>query len=238
MNLQQMLYFIHKNAVGTFGPVDQQQYVYLLTSAKSMLAEYTASRISLRKSVDVLIGKSDLFIDRPTQPDAQRIVANVVKTDELLVFSNRDVLRNHGFLCSKHLPQPEPLDLGNLSIDWNKTRNHVATFYYCLEALHYEIFRVRVWAQAVTEGERGGEPDEKTMEKPGTQLSTETIKQIEDDFDLQTRRLNDFIAVATAKIEEMRTPDERQWCLTSPLFLLRRLNDLNMPNIQGFMEPV
>jgi hypothetical protein len=204
MNLQQMLYFTHKNAVGTLGPVDQQELKYLLMSAKSILAEYTASRISLRKSVDVLIGKSDLFIDRPTRSERQRIATNATNTEELLVFSNRDVLRSQGFVCSKHLPQPEPINLGNLSIDWKQTRNHVATFYYCLEELHYEILPVRVWAQAGTEGERGGQLDEKMTEKPALQISKERMKQIEDDFHLQTRRLNDFIAVATAKIEEMR----------------------------------
>jgi hypothetical protein len=61
-----------------------------------------------------------LFIDRPMRSEAQRIVTNVAKTDELLVFSNRDVLRDHGFLCSKHLSQPEPTNLKNVSIDWIK----------------------------------------------------------------------------------------------------------------------
>jgi hypothetical protein len=213
MNLQQMLYYTYKNAVGAFGPVEQQQSNYLLMSAKSILAEYTTSRTSLRKSVDVLIGKSDLFIDRPTRSEAQRIVPNVAKTDELLVFSNRDVLRDHGFICSKHLSQPEPTKLANLSIDWTQTRNHVATFYYCLEEIHSEIFPVRVWT--ATAGERGGKtpdektpgektPDERTPEKLAIQLSKEQRKQIEDDIDIQTRRLHDFIAVTTGKIEEMR----------------------------------
>jgi hypothetical protein len=60
-------------------------------------------------------------------------------------------------------------------------------------------------------GERGGQLDEKTTGRPDIQLSKERMKQIEGDFDPQTRRLNDFIAVATAKIEELRlrTKDNR-----------------------------
>jgi hypothetical protein len=203
------LYYTYKNAAGVFGSVDEQQLNYLLSSTRSVLAEYNTARIGLRKSVDVLIGKSDLFIDRPIRSQAQRIVANVAKTDELLVFSNRDVLRSYGFLCSKHLSQPTPTKLGNISIDWTQTRNHVATFYYCLEELHSELFPVRVWAQAFVVGEQRGPPgekkaDDKTAGKPGAQLSKEQMKQIEGDFDLQTKRLSDFIAVGTGKIEQMR----------------------------------
>ena len=46
--------------------------------------------------------------------------------------------------------------------------------------------------------------DEKTAGKPSVQFSKEQMKQIEDDFELQTKRLNDFIAVGTGKIEQMR----------------------------------
>jgi hypothetical protein len=203
MNLQQILYFTHKNAAGAFGANNPQQLNYLLMSAKSILADYTASRLTLRKSVDVLIGKSDLFIDRPARPEAQRSVTNVAKTDDLLVFSNRDILRGQGFRCSEHLSQPEPINLKTLSIDWQQTRNHVGTFYYCLEDLHTRIFDIRVWAHAA-EVQPAGQPDEKTTPKPAVQLSDEDKKQIEHGFDLQTRRLNDFIAVTTARIEEMR----------------------------------
>jgi hypothetical protein len=66
------------------------------------------------------------------------------------------------------------------------------------------MFPVRVWAQAATIAEREAQPEEKTTGNSGAQLSKERMKQIEDDFELQTRRLNDFIAVGTAKIEEMR----------------------------------
>jgi hypothetical protein len=203
MNLQQILYFTHKNAAGTFGPNDLQQLNYLSTSARSVLADYTASRLNLRKSVDILIGKADLFIDRPARPEAQRSVTNVAKTDNLLVISNRDILRGEGFRCSEHLSQPEPINLKTLSIDWQQTRNHVGTFYYCLEDLHSRIFDIRVWAHAV-EVQRAGQPDETTAPKPAVRLSDENMKQIEHGFDLQTRRLSDFIVVTTARIEEMR----------------------------------
>jgi hypothetical protein len=203
MNLQQILYFTHKNAAGAFGSVDPQRLNYLSVSAKSILADYTASRLTLRKNVDVLIGKSDLFIDRPARTEAQRSVANVAKTDDLLVFSNRDILRGQGFRCSEHLSQPKPINLNTLSIDWQQTRNHVGTFFYCLEDLHSEIIDIRVWAHAI-EVQRVGQSDEPTAPKPAVQLSDTKMKQIEHGFDLQTRRLNDFIAVTTARIEEMR----------------------------------
>jgi hypothetical protein len=74
---------------------------------------------------------------------------------------------------------------------------------------HSSLFPVRVWTQTTILGEQKGPPgetkaDEKAAGKLVAQLSKEQMRKIEGDFDLQTKRLSDFIAVGTGKIEQMR----------------------------------
>jgi hypothetical protein len=211
MNLQQILYFTFKSASGGQGSVDRQQLNYLTNSGKTILAEYTAERTALRKSVDILIGKADLFIDRPTRSYDERLTApDQVKSNENKVFSNRAVLKTAEFDCAKNMPQPIPITVGKISIDWRQTRDHVATFYFCLEDLHYMIYPARVWAIQATVRDLqrlGGsvnefEPDAAEHQPP--RLPLEQEDKIEDGFDLQATRLNDFITLSTNKIEEMR----------------------------------
>jgi hypothetical protein len=210
MNLQQILYFTHKSAAGGQGPVDPQQLNYLLNSGKTILAEYTAERTSLRKSVDILIGKADLFIDRPTRSYDERLpAADQVKSNKGKVFSNRTILRTAGFDCARDMPQSKPITLGTISIDWRQTRDHVAAFYFCLEEIHYAIYPMRVWAIQATmhdlqrTGSSAHGSDDAAELRPRP-LPLEKVGQIEDGIDLQATRLNDFITLSTNKIEEMR----------------------------------
>jgi hypothetical protein len=203
VNLQQMLYFTYK---GALGDVDETEKQYLSKAGKAIVLDYTVLRTALRKSVDVLTAKADLFIDRPTRSDSQRVVSNSAD-QEPQVFSNRDMWRNNGMDCKKHLPQKELITVGKLTVDWTQTRTHVAMFYYCLEEVHLSIYQIRVWASQIAGDDAPSTmpPDNKSKaESRADTLSEHTMKEIEDAFILETRRLNEFITLATLKIEQIR----------------------------------
>lgn len=202
MNLQQILYFTHDAITDNSNDANARRYLSL--SAKQVFDEYATARIALRKNIDVLIGKADLFIDRPTRLDSERIEPD----SGIQVFSNRDLLRGAGFDCDKHLPQTTRLDLSGISIDWAQARYHTATFYYCLERLHYLLLRTRVWAMTQTaaadDSQKNAPERQPEKESQGLQYTKEEMGQIEKEFDLQTRRLNELIALFAKKIEQMR----------------------------------
>jgi hypothetical protein len=204
MNLQQILFYTYKSALE---PDDEHHLKYLATSGQKILTEYTEGRTALRKSIDVLTGKADLFIDRPTRPDNKRLTNhNQFTSDKVQVSSNRQLLKGIGFSCEKDLPRQDSRKFGEIEIDWMQTANHVATFYYCFDDLHYSIFPARKWAlQAVVRDDPRAAANENhdIVQQPGS-LPREKIDEIELCLGLETRRLNDFITLSTNKIEEMR----------------------------------
>ncbi len=200
MNLQQILYYTHID-----DNKDALVRKYLAMAAKDIVKDYTVARIALRKNIDVLIGKADLFIDRPMRPDSERIASD----GGIQVFSNRDLLHDAGFDCDKHMPQADRLDLAGISLDWTQARYHTATFYYCLERLHYLLLPTRVWATMQTGGSdsqpRNGTDEQiEGGERPSSPFTKDQREQIEKGFNLQTRRLNELIALFAKKIEQMR----------------------------------
>jgi hypothetical protein len=209
MNLQQMLFYMYREALGYDGktPVDDLTTKYDVTNAKAISNDYFTSRTALRKNIDVLIAKADLYLDRPTKSEGERVV-DQPPTDEPQVFSNRDLLRENGFNCKQHLPmKSERVRVGNITLSWNQARHHVATFYYCLEDIHYSLFPIRAWATMDTTTSH--DPRMKILDdgmKADEQI-TDWIKEmdeIEKKLDLQTKRLNALIKLSTSKIEEIR----------------------------------
>jgi hypothetical protein len=196
MNLQQILFYSYKNAAGFLGPIDDQTRFFLSESAKEQAKEYFAARTSLRKNIDVLAGKTSLFIDRPVETDERRV--ELLKQPEYVV-SDRDSLRSEGFTCQLNLPRSDPRfeELKTRSIDWNSARDQVATFYWCLDEIHNEMLFVRVWAQSgkIADGDKDNCARQHMMWKS------------QHDIELQTVRLNALIAVSTKKIEQLRLRD-------------------------------
>ena len=73
VNLQEILFFTYKNALGHYGSVDVKTKAYLTRNANKAYTDYVDTRTALRKNIDVLAGKAELFIDRPLQPDHRAI---------------------------------------------------------------------------------------------------------------------------------------------------------------------
>jgi hypothetical protein len=206
MNLQQILYYTYQMALGYDGSVDELTVKHLSTNAKATWTDYFSSRISLRKNIDVLIAKADLYIDRPTKPESQRVISES-PDDGPRVFSSRDSLTENGFVCKEHMPAgPAKVTVGKITLSWKKVKHHVATFYYCLEELHTSLLPIRVWASMNATGD--AQPikiaDDRIKVDEHIKLSKERMEEIKEDLNLQTRRLNALIVLSTAKIEEVR----------------------------------
>jgi len=242
MNLQQILFFTYQAYSKTNDLHERNTFI---ANGKEIGAQYVAQRTKLRQSIDVLTAKADLFIDRPATPESSRI-APVSEAPQ--VISNRDILRGNSFSCQRDMPYPNVASAGRINvvpvgkilIAWSRSRWHVAAFYYCLEEIHTELLPVRVWASSdVKESGVDSEPRDKTMvaflaKNDDQSGKTDENKAKNDlkskypdegkntlipDFDRETTRLNEFMALAIQKIEEMRLKSKEngffrhQFCL-------------------------
>jgi len=221
MNLQQILFFTHDAIHDAKDAKDEQKINMLVINSKDILSQYMSLRTRLRENIDVLTAKADLFIDRPTTPDSKRVELG---PEVPQVTSNRDVLRKNRYDCERNMPSSGVVPVGSIPIDWNLTRWHVATFYYCLEEIHSALLPIRAWA-SVDAKKDGANADEKkatvalyaknddrggAIESSSTKtdvnpkLSDDNADTIIPDFDRQTTRLNEFMAKSIRKIEEIR----------------------------------
>ena len=199
INLQQMMYYAYKNAFDHWGPRDQESKLFLTRNGKKTYDDYVISRTALRKQVDVLLGKADLFIDRPISSDSRRIEAF---EERILVISDRDSLRDAKFSCKQHMPDLSmpKLAIAQTIINWNSAKDHVGTLYYCLEEIHTALLPVRIWAEA------GAIP----IISESAELSTrhtefkKRMPDVEIDMALLTTRLRSFISLSTRNIETIR----------------------------------
>jgi hypothetical protein len=191
MNLQQILFYGYKNALDYYGPVNEQTRSYLSDSAKRTYEKYFVARTELRQNIDILSGKAALFLDRPIESDDQRVQ---MLMETKFVVSNRDRLEEEGFKCTMHLPDlvHRKVALKTMDIDWNSARQHIGTFYYCSDAIHYQMLFIRMWAQS---GVVGNEDNENARKQ---------IDAIDANLKLQTDRLNAFISISLEKIELLR----------------------------------
>jgi hypothetical protein len=202
MNLQQILYYTYREA-GYTVDISKFRKNYLVMNAKATLTDYFAVRTTLRKSIDVLIAKADLYLDRPNSSQSARI-HNEPPPTEPQVFSNRDVLRGTGFNCQQHMPTSGSVPVGGIILNWNQVKHHVGTFYYCLEDLHSSLYPVRIWAAAAA-----ADDDRSMVTDERLKLSDVDRKKIEADFDLQTARLNALTILFTTRIEQIRLRAEQ-----------------------------
>ncbi len=220
MNLQQILFFTHDAIQDAEDAKDEQKISMLAMNGRDILNQYMTLRTRLRENIDVLTAKADLFIDRPTTPDAKHVEPG---PEVPQVTSNRDVLRKNKYDCERDMPTSHPVMVGSIPIDWSLTRWHVATFYYCLEEIHSALLPIRVWASveakkdAVKADEKrtvaalyAKNDDQGGIEPRSTKIdvhpkpSDGKPDKIIPDFDRQTTRLNEFMAKSIRKIEEIR----------------------------------
>lgn len=212
MNLQQILFYSYKNALGYYAPIDEETRLYLSENSKLIHENYFAVRTALRQNIDILSGKAGLFLDRPIETDEQRV--NML-TGGSFVVSNRDKLEEEGFKCTEHLPNlvQRRTDLKTMIIDWNSARQHVGTFYYCSDEIHYRMLFIRMWAQ------NGSATNQKNEEFRG---KVDTLGRR---LELQSARLNAFIAVSLEKIELLRLRGRPKGFFRHQLFCLWSCNE-------------
>lgn len=198
MNLQQMLFYTHRDAHDTW---DDGTYIYLSDNAKRVYENYFSARTALRQNIDILSGKAALFIDRPLDSDEKRIeklaesktLAEIKKLAETnFVVSNRDILSREGLNCAEHMPnRDQPTQLKSITIDWTSVRQQVAAFYFCSDAIHYSLLPIRIWAQS---GDHIQDIDDFHPKNPAFKCELER----------QALRLNAIILTSLKKIEALR----------------------------------
>ena len=195
MNLQQILFFTFAAAVDASEADDQNSF--LLKNAKQSYDDYFAARTGLRKDIDSIAGKAEVFLDLPVDESRDLVTVGALLTDPVrshpyLSASERNTLKRNGFDCGKHLPTPEAIKVGEIIIDWQRAKHHVVTFYFCLEKLHYDIMPIREWALMG----KMAETDKARIK--------EKMQSINDSLDYQLIRFNEFNALSMSKIEQIR----------------------------------
>src|SRR5215472_905337 len=83
-------------------------------------------------------------------------------------------------------------EVETLTINWNNTKHHLNTFYYCLEDIHFNIIEIRTWASGA-----------KLVEEDKDLIKSK-MQSIEDDISILSFRFNALMAVAIRKVEEIR----------------------------------
>lgn len=195
MNLQQILFFTFAGAVDAGKEDDQNSF--FAKNAKQTHDDYFTSRTALRKDIDSIAGKAEVFLDLPIDDSRDPITVGALLTDSVrshpyLSASERNTLKSNGFDCGKHLPTPDAIKVGDVVIDWQRAKHHVVTFYFCLEKLHYDIRPIREWAVIG----KMAEADKARIK--------EQIQSINDGIDYQLIRFNEFSALSMNKIEQIR----------------------------------
>jgi hypothetical protein len=136
MNLQQILFFTFTAALDA-GKEDEENSFYA-KNAKQSYDDYFTSRTALRKDIDSLAGKAEVFLDLPIDQlrdpvSAGALLMDPVRSHPYFSASERNSLKHNGFDCDKHLPTPEAIKVGEIVVDWQRAKHHVITFYFCLE---------------------------------------------------------------------------------------------------------
>jgi hypothetical protein len=197
MNLQQILFYTFREALEKNLEADHNGFYF--KNATKVYDEYLSTRTALRKNIDALVGKTKVFLDLPTDPERVLLKPIDLITNPLdISASNRSVLAHVNFDCKKHLPIQfvENVELRSevetLTINWNNTKHHLNTFYYCLEDIHFNIIEIRTWASGA-----------KLVEEDKDLIKSK-MQSIEDDISILSFRFNALMAVAIRKVEEIR----------------------------------
>ncbi|MGO9701980.1 MAG: hypothetical protein ACLPX7_22255 [Xanthobacteraceae bacterium] len=190
------------------------------TSAHSIYDDYQKSFIPLSASTRLLARKMEIYLDLPG--DLSHAANNSTAKASPINNSN---LRTFEFDCDKeeHMPafgidgdhdrSQLPLQLKaknggqpatktattegdsteKLIVNWNSAKDNLVTLEYCFEDTHYSMKKVLQWASQST----GDKPEStKSIAADAEKLKIRAI--------LQGQRFNDFMSVATLKIEKFR----------------------------------
>ena len=167
--------------------------------AHSIYKDYDKSFTTLSAATSLLARKMEIYLDLPGDLDHA-----ATRNAEKVAPVNISNLHNFNFDCLNNMPaigSDSPLMLAlneepttgdessnQLAIHWKSAKDNLATLEYCLEDTHYKMKRILNWASTGA--------DDKTAEG--------VIEDLKKRSKLQGQRFNDFMSVATFKIEGFR----------------------------------
>ncbi|HKF93390.1 MAG TPA: hypothetical protein VKB96_02085 [Gammaproteobacteria bacterium] len=190
MNLQQLIYFNYRGAIRDKVDTDKSSLQY--KNANKVYDDYFKERTALRRNVDVVARKMEIFVDWPSISDPKiSSVRDLIKdpiAPKTVIAAEQASLTD--FDCVKHLPNFEKNELP--SVDWYSTKHHVVTFYHCFDRIHYGVFAARSWAGGI----------DVTPEQKSEFLRT--MDRTEDLLNSQITRLNAFMVLTMRRIEDIR----------------------------------
>jgi hypothetical protein len=178
-----------------------------LASAQAMVKDYKDAFTKLSAAAPLLARQIEIDLDLPSElnhtarqrdPDQTITTAGAKRQP-----TNSATLHKLPFGCDKDLPtfgkdisEPRPRQLPDkdyLVIDWRNAKDNLVTLEYCFEDTHYnKMNKILSWVSG----------DGKDVDQ--SQKSNAESMDLKELSILQSRRFNDFMSVATFKIEGFR----------------------------------
>lgn len=208
MKLQHALFITFSEAVRDGVYTDPA--AFLTKSSRKLYVTYNDERLALRKDIDVLARKVEIYIDWAS--DLNRDPAAAARSSDPL--GSSFVLGAYDFDCDKHRPEPDKdFEIANkdknrppLKVDWKSAKHHVYSFFYCFEITHSQMRAARQWASE--------SPIEESDRKKFIPVSNDKTKwrdeveklhrPVRSSLDTAVQRLSAFNSLAMRRIEQIR----------------------------------
>ena len=226
--LQQQLFFDYSTALDDRAGANEQALA--VKSAQSVLKDYETAQLTLSETGDLLARKAQMYIDWATNFSRNPLEQETPSSDPL----DQTLLRAFDFDCDHNLPQFSPSKGGaatappasaedacaidarynfdaadsyvdicpknrekagtsnSVTIHWFSAKHQVVTMHYCLRSLHEKLAPVRHWAS---------QPEAKPAGNASSQADRERIQGA---IELQAKRLNAFMNLATFHMDGIR----------------------------------
>ncbi|MGD0333392.1 MAG: hypothetical protein ABSA90_09060 [Xanthobacteraceae bacterium] len=203
LSLQERLIWSYSAAVDS--NTDKDDDAYETKSARSIYKSYDDSFTTLSAGINLLARKMEIYLDLPG--DLNHAGANNSSTNvEPISITNLGVYQfdcyntvpafgrdTHGNDRSKFELPPQSDNSRKLAINWTSAKDNLLTLDYCFEFTHRNMEGIRRWASNST--------DDKPQPTKSIKIDLDQLKTLSK---TQARRFNDFMSVATYKIEQFR----------------------------------
>jgi hypothetical protein len=107
-------------------------------TATELYEQYQTARFELLKSAPSLEQKVEMFFDWPAGLPPSNTFQKSIDLGEYLL--------SWGFDCSQNFPDTSASPAPKANIDWQRSRDHLATTLYCFEQMHRRLLLVLKWA--------------------------------------------------------------------------------------------
>lgn len=191
---------------------DADDAAYETRNARAISKNYEDSVIALSAGIKLLARKMELYLDLPG--DLNHAADNNSSADVEPIGTSS--LRGSDFVCDdRHMPfakdesgkvtaqlrltSKKDSDLTSskpLAINWKSAKDNLLTLEYCFEVTHEGMGEIRRWAS---------QSSNDALQSPKSAKSNEfDLGHVKALAKLQEQRFNDFMSVATFKIEQFR----------------------------------